>query len=180
MVAALARADDPVSPGRWDGQMDASSTTLLPCQTSGGQPPVVQKSVFVDGRKEAEKFKWIVSEKAGFDLGEQAIHQWVSDHWSNYLRARWLEHLHGTYFWTELDKGDFGLIQRAFQDCKPLLQQILDRLKDGKENLDIVRWALEHAPNSVERVISILEELDINSRRLECQFYRGKSASSKS
>ena len=27
-------------------------------------------SVFIEGQKEADKYKWIESEKAGFDLGE--------------------------------------------------------------------------------------------------------------
>jgi hypothetical protein len=175
MVAAPARAVDPVSPGRWDGTMDAYSTTLLP-----PQPPVVRHSIVSDCQREKEKFKWIVSEKAGYDLGEQAIHQWVRDHWWNYLRARWIEHLHGTYFWTELDRDDFGLIRRDFQDCKPLLEQILDRLKDGKENLDIICWAHQTIPKSVDLVITILEALDLNSIRLEHQFYCDKSAPSKS
>lgn len=27
--------------------------------------------------REIEKFKWIESEKAGYDLGEQAVRQWI-------------------------------------------------------------------------------------------------------
>ena len=131
---------------------------------------MVRRSIFVDCQDEADKFKWIASERAGRDLGEDAIRQWVREHWWDYLRARWLEHLQGSCFWTELDRGDFGLIQRAFQDRKALLQQILDRLKDGQENLDIVCWACDSDPASVEHVREILVALDINSRRLVHKF----------
>jgi len=126
-------------------------------------------SVFIEGQKEADKYKWIESEKAGFDLGEVAIRRWVRDHWDGYLRARWLEHLHGTRFWVELDRGDFGLLQRRFQDKSLLLDRILDRLKSGQENLEIILWALDYRI-AMPEVREILEALDVNSRRLSCKF----------
>ena len=126
-------------------------------------------SVYVEGQKEADRFKWIESEKAGHDLGEHAIRRWVMDHWCGYLRARWLEHLNGMRFWVELDRGDFGLLQRCFKDQEILLDRVLDRLKDGQENLDVIIWALDWAI-PMERVIGILEALDINSRRLAHRF----------
>jgi hypothetical protein len=126
-------------------------------------------SVYVDGEQEALRFKWIESEKAGRDLGEAAIHRWVKDHWRGYLRARWLEHLQGKRFWVELDQHDFGLLQREFQADSLLLDRILDRLKSGKENLDIICWA--HDWNiPTDHVLRILEALDINSRRLAHRF----------
>jgi hypothetical protein len=128
-----------------------------------------KQSVYVDGEQEALRYKWIESEKAGRDLGEGAIRRWVKDHWWGYLRARWLEHLQGKRFWVELDRGDFGLLQREFQADALLLDRILDRLKSGKENLDIICWA--HDWNlPVDSVLKILEVLDINSRRLAHRF----------
>jgi hypothetical protein len=126
-------------------------------------------SVYVDGEQEALRYKWIESEKAGCDLGESAIRRWVQCHWWGYLRARWLEHLQGRRFWVELDRGDFGLLQRKFHDCDLLLDRILDRLKSGQENLDIICWAQTWGI-SIEQVILILEALDINSRRLAHRF----------
>ena len=102
-------------------------------------------SVYVDGEQETLRFKWIESEKAGCDLGEAAIRRWVQCHWWGYLRARWLEHLQGKRFWVELDRGDFGLLERRFHDNTLLLDRILDRLKAGQENLDIICWALTGA-----------------------------------
>lgn len=126
-------------------------------------------SVYIECEKEAALFKWIESEKAGCDLGEAAIRRWVKDHWWGYLRARWLEHLQGKVFWLELDRGDFGLLDRAFHDQAILLDRILDRVKTGQENLDIILWAFDWGIN-MDQVREILEALDINSRRLAHRF----------
>jgi hypothetical protein len=129
--------------------------------------PDVRLSVHDQGAVEAQRHKWIASEQAGCDLGDGAIRGWVKSHWNGFLRARWLEHLQGRAFWIELDHGDFGLLQRAFRDST-LIDDILLRLKAGGENLDIITWALDaHQP--LEEVLTILEALDINSRRIECQ-----------
>ena len=130
---------------------------------------VEKASVYADGEQEALRYKWIESEKAGHDLGEAAIRRWVQNHWWGYLRARWLEHLQGKRFWVELDRGDFGLLLRKFHDNTLLLDRILDRLKSGKENLDIILWALDWAVPTSD-VLEILEALDINSRRLAHRF----------
>jgi hypothetical protein len=143
---------------------------MIPCIP----PPVetatvaIRYSVHVCGEKEALRFKWIESEKAGRDLGEWAIRCWVHKHWNGFLRERWLEHLQGRAFWIELDHDDFGLLQRTFQDSA-LLDEILERLKAGQENLDIICWAHDQHLH-MDRVLSILEMLDINSRRIECLF----------
>jgi hypothetical protein len=125
-------------------------------------------SVFVYGREEAWKHKWIESEKAGRDLGEWAIRCWIKKHWNGFLRARWLEHLQGKAFWIELDQHDFGLLQREFQQS-PLIDPILAMLKRGKENLDVLNVAHDQSWTMAD-VLQILESLDINSRRLSCTF----------
>jgi len=126
-------------------------------------------SVYADSDQEALRFKWIESERAGCDLGESAIRRWVQNHWWGYLRARWLEHLQGRRFWVELDRGDFGLLQRTFHDNTLLLDRILDRLKSGQENLDIILWSQDWGIPTLA-VLQILEALDINSRRLAHRF----------
>jgi hypothetical protein len=128
-----------------------------------------RSSVYVECEHEIERYKWIESEKAGRDLGEDAMRRWVKEHWWGYLRSRWLEHLQGRRFWVELDRGDFGLLLHRFHDKTLLLDRILDRIKAGQENLDIIRWA--HAWGiDIKALIEILEALDINSRRLAHRF----------
>ena len=125
----------------------------------------VRKSVHDQGVQEAIRHKWIESEKAGRDLGEWAIRCWVHEHWNGFLRARWLEHLQGRTFWIELDHNDFGLLRREFQDSE-LIEEILERLKAGQENLNVLIWAIDNGL-PMEDVLEILEALDINSRRIE-------------
>jgi len=106
--------------------------------------------------------------EGGPDLGEWAIRCWVREHWNGFLRERWLEHLQGRTFWIELDHNDFGLLQREFQNAV-LIEVILDMLKSGQENLNVLNWALDNHL-VMDEVLEILEMLDINSRRIECQF----------
>ncbi len=128
-----------------------------------------RSSVYTECEREIERYKWIESEKAGRDLGEAAVRRWVKEHWWGYLRARWLEHLQGKRFWEELDRGNFGLLQRTFHDNTLLLDRILDRIKAGQENLDIICWAHDWGIET-EPVLQILIALDINSRRLAHRF----------
>jgi hypothetical protein len=124
-------------------------------------------SLYECGEEEAKRFKWIESEKAGRDLGENAIRMWIR-HWDGFLRQRWLDHLQGKTFWIELDQGDYGLLQTAFRSS-PLIDPILDHFKHGRENLDIILWAQDNS-QPMNEVLEILEALDVNSRRIECRF----------
>lgn len=126
-----------------------------------------RQSVLIVGREEAQRYKWIVSERAGCDLGEPAIRSWVREHWNGFLRARWIEHLEGRSFWIELDHNDFGLLRRAFHESN-IFGEILGKLKTGSENLDIILLARDLSW-PMDEVLSILETLDINSRRIEFQ-----------
>ena len=120
---------------------------MLPC-TSGSVLEVFPEnpmSLQRCGQEEAQRFKWIQSEKEGRDLGDHAIRLWIRQHWNGFLRHRWLEHLQGKTCWIELQKEDFGLLQREFRDS-PLLDPILERLQVLKENLDIILWAQTSSP----------------------------------
>ena len=132
-------------------------------------PQIVKKSVHRECIEEENKHKWIESEKAGYDLGEACVRRWVKDHWTGICAAKWVEHLQGKCFWIELDRGDFGLLHRKFQDQSELLNLILNQLKAGTENLDVFMWAIEHNIPT-EPVHEILKSLDVNSQRLAHRF----------
>jgi hypothetical protein len=129
-------------------------------------------SVLRDSKTEAEKFKWYRSEEAGRDLGEPAIYDWVHRHWNGYLRQKWLEHIQGKMFWIELGRCEFGVLKRQFHNHQELLNQIVEKLKVGQENLDVIRWALsEKIP--LEPVQEILTAVDVNSCHL-IQFFENR------
>ena len=134
---------------------------------NAAESPDGQKhSVFYHCALEAQKHKWIESEKAQRDLGQRAIEDWHHLHWRKWCRARWIEHLRGHVFWIELDRGDFGILQRRFQDKQLLLDRIVDRILDGAENLDILMWAATWGLD-VPDVVEILEALDMNSSNIQ-------------
>jgi len=143
-----------------------SCTTQSPAVAS----PEIQQSLQRCGEEEAQQFKWIQSEKEGRDLGDTAIRVWIGQHWNGFLRHRWLEHLHGRAFWIELAEEDFGLLEREFRNS-PLLDSILERLKVLKENLDIILWAQDiFSREEMDHILEILEALDVNSCRIQCEF----------
>jgi hypothetical protein len=126
---------------------------------------MVKKSIWPDSRREIDCHKWIQSQRAGYDLGDHAVYDWIGVHWTGYLRAKWLEHLQGKTFWIELDRSNFGKLQTDFQEHALLLDRIVDRLKAGQENLHIIIWAIDwHIP--MQHVLAILDALDVNSTRL--------------
>jgi CheY-like chemotaxis protein len=129
------------------------------------RPPAERERLFEEATREADRHKWIESEKAGRDLGEHAIRDWHKNYWRSWCRERWIEHLHGDRFWVELDRDDYGLLQRKFHNNVDVVEAVLDRIKEGGENLDIIQWASENDYDT-ETVLEILKSLDINSRRL--------------
>lgn len=125
------------------------------------------RSVHQVVRRELDVHKWLESEKAGMDLGEQAIRDWVQHYWDRFLRDCWLEHILGKVLWTELGKDNFGICRQQFEE-DPLAEEIVELFKKGGnegENLGIIMlaqdlgWPMEH-------VFDILHTIDINSYRM--------------
>ncbi|MFH0911462.1 MAG: response regulator [Planctomycetota bacterium] len=127
--------------------------------------PAERRGLFDEATREADRYKWIQSEKAGHDLGDGALHEWHKNYWRSWCRERWIEHLRGDSFWIELDRDDYGLLKRHFHDNLELAGKIVDKIRSGGENLDIIQWASEEK-HDLNAVIEVLRILDINSRRL--------------
>ncbi len=125
---------------------------------------VAAASLFDCARAEVERHKWIESEKAGRDLGEEAVRDWSERHWWGWSRARWIEHLFGQCCWVELDADDFGLLSRPIHPNQRLVAFIVDRIKAGGENLDIILSAYAEGYD-LDDTLEILARLDINSAR---------------
>ena len=147
----------------------APETPETPRDTAGENAPEGSPAktgrLFDEATREAERYKWIESEKAGRDLGDRALQDWHRSYWRSWCRERWIEHLRGDTFWEELDRDDYGLLQRQFHDNLELAERIVERIKQGGENLDIIQWANENDYDTTT-VLEVLKILDINSRRL--------------
>ena len=123
------------------------------------------RSVYEEARQEAERHKWIESQKQGRDLGEAALRDWYRRYWNAYCRFRHLEHLHGDHAWEEFSPQIFGELVALMKRRDPLFEEILRRVCDGQENLEIIQWALDSNQN-MDRIRSILATVDVNRARL--------------
>lgn len=126
----------------------------------------VVSSLYDEAVREAERHKWIESQKQGRDLGETAIHEWYRVHWHLYCRYRSMEHLRGSRRWREFGDEVFGHIYSLIIAGDLLVDRILDRVYAGYENLDIINWAIEWGLE-MDRVVDILSQIDVNRARLE-------------
>ena len=123
-------------------------------------------SLYEEGWSEALRHKWIESEKRGFDVGQAAVDDWYRRYWNRYCRSRRLEHLQGARPWREFGPQEIGLIPQLLERGDLVIELILDRARCGHENLDIICWAQEWGM-PINRVIDILEQLDLNRGRLD-------------
>ena len=118
-------------------------------------------SVVEEGLREAQRHKWIESQKRGQDLGDQCLEDWYQRYWPIFCRLKCLEHLGGSQSFKEFDASDFGLLQELHDREAELTEMILDRAYSGKENLDILWWAHEWGL-PMSRVLWLLEKLNLN------------------
>jgi len=123
-----------------------------------------EHSLYHHAREEALRHKWLESEKVGRDLGPAAIEDWNKHHWWRWCRGRWLEHLQGEIYWKELGPSYFGVLKRRIVADPVLQDRIVDRIKAGWENLDIILWATRWGLD-ISTVHEILTTLDMNSCR---------------
>ena len=128
------------------------------------------RSIFDDARDEAHREKWIRSYHAQRDLGTGAILGWAQLHWNGFLRTKWGDHIRGHVRYHEFTPQSYGALQREYSN--PLLvDRIMDRLAEGKENLDVLVWAHAHGV-AIDAVMEILEAVDVNSCRLRFELAR--------
>ncbi len=141
-------------------EIDGPAVEVLSLEPSrAGEPH--PRSIYESSYLEALRHKWIASEKAGKDLGEAAIAQWLEEHWKGWCRERWLEHLMGKACWIEFDRREFAALKDRFRGESALLARVLEKIRCGAENLDIILWASELRLD-IRQVIDILVIADIN------------------
>ena len=123
-------------------------------------------SLYDEAVQEADRHKWIESQKQGRDLGQLAVREWYRVHWLRYCRCKRLEHVRGQRCWREFDETTFGQLYSLIITGDLLVDRILDRVDHGDENLDIILWAIEWGL-PIRPVVRILEQIDVNRARME-------------
>lgn len=112
--------------------------------------------------READRHKWLVSERHGRDCGLPAWCEWWAVHWPGFVRYRRVEHLRGDCCWSEYEPDAFGRFYEAVLTGDPLVTAILDRVALGWENLQFLCWADDWGiPRKL--VLEILEVVNINA-----------------
>jgi hypothetical protein len=121
--------------------------------------------VYEEADRAIQEHKWIESEKAGRDLGADARKDWIEHYWCPFYRSRLVQHLRGEAFFDEFDTKCFGIVPGRLGEAAGLLNFVLERIKDGAENLDLFRWGCEQQVPSNE-LLQVLIAADINGNRL--------------
>lgn len=112
--------------------------------------------------QEADRHKWLVSERHGRDCGYPAWSEWWDRHWPYFCRHRRIEHLRGDCRWREFEDEAYGRFYDLVLQGDPLVNAILDRVAKGWENLHFALW-LNECEYSRDRVIEILTAVNINT-----------------
>ncbi len=113
---------------------------------------------------EADRYKWIVSEKLGYDAGPAAIDEWFQKYWRGFVRARMVEHVLGMKYYTEFGDECFGVAERLRPVQPELVDWLIEQLQTGAENLDIlIRAQDRNLPRN--ELFAILAVVDVNAWR---------------
>ena len=173
----VARSPTPI-PGVCPGWRDEGGTVAITAVLSeqcravpaaanradGGGETVL--SLYERAFREAERHKWLESERRGYDVGDGAIREWYASRWPHFCRTCQLQHVAGRVRWREFDPDLFGSLHDAIASGNVLADRILDRIDAGWENLTILLWAREWGL-PMKAVLTFLEQIDVNRARLD-------------
>ena len=126
---------------------------------------MVHRKVYEEARMAVQEYKWLASEKAGRDVGIEAVREWVQIHWLRFYRHCFVRHVCGETFFEEFGTDCYGL-KSGWVSCPlEITETVLNFIQEGAENLDLLCWATKQQV-PCQPVIEILTELDINRHRL--------------
>jgi hypothetical protein len=117
-------------------------------------------------RIEAAVHRWCTSVQEQRDRGPDAEKEWYQVHYHKFARGCLVKHITGDTMFADFREETFNIVETHHARFpRTLTQRILDQIKDGKENLDIINWAYA-AGEDIDKVVAILEDIPIN----ECRF----------
>lgn len=117
--------------------------------------------------READDYRWIESERSGYDVGPIAQREWSRRYWRIFCRYRRLEHLMGQRRIREFDDESFGRLSEPELLRRPVFRFVIKHFADeGWENLQFVFWAPEHGFDLPE-LHEALSVVDVNAARID-------------
>lgn len=126
-------------------------------------------SVFEAAFHEARQHRWIESQKARCDLGNEAFLEWYKLHWRDFLRHRHVEHLRGEIQWNEFQPMAFGVLLPLLEGDDWLPSEIIELYRNGGENLSIILHAFQN-DWPMDSVLACLYLINMNDARLDPRF----------
>jgi hypothetical protein len=130
-------------------------------------------SIYATARIKADEHKWYESERARVDRGNAAIQDWIEKYWYLFARSCWFEHIRGTRLYLEFHISQFAVLQELARRFPEICKSITEMLEAGKENLDIINWAID-SQVPMDPVIEFLESVDVNCCRMSCNLVEGE------
>lgn len=116
---------------------------------------------------EANSFKWLESERSGYDVGSVAQREWTRRYWRIFCRYRRVEHLLGERRICEFDDDSFGRLRDPELRRRPAVRFVIEHFVDeGWENLHFLFWAPSHGFDRHE-LCEVLNLVDVNSARFD-------------
>ncbi len=147
---------------------------LWRCVSHEGIPSMC--SISVDCWDDANRHKYLLSQKLGYDVGENAYDDWFMrpDCWLVYKRWRFFEYLHEEKNWVEFKDWSFArvelkkLLVSATDDKLRLFQEIEAQLKITGQNLGMLVWLRKSGyTTEADKIFmyQVLEIVDIDRLR---------------
>lgn len=128
------------------------------------------QSVHHEAIREAEKHKWIESQKHGRDVGEAALREWCDQHWPKFCRDKYMQHLTGLTCWKEFSRNKFGLLNDNPVSDGEVLERVKRYLIGGGENLCIINNELDATPKFPSTLYQLLNLINLNDDRIDPPF----------
>lgn len=132
------------------------------------QPQAIASLLLFVALKEARRYKWDQSKKAGKDLGQKEVSNWFKKHFSSWYRDQWVKHMYGENFWKEFGEKQFNIVKNNSIPNHDLLSQIIESVNNYGENLGIIIWASK-TNQKMQDVLHLLKLLNINDQRIEME-----------
>lgn len=132
------------------------------CNLLSDNPEALASLLLFVAIREARRYKWEKSCRAGCDVGNQEVLKWFNENWANWYRDHWVLHLKGKEFWNEFGNEEYNLANSVPDNM--LFNNIVKSVADHGENLGIILWARDNNQD-MSQVLNILKQVNINSHR---------------